>query len=174
MVDRSTRVCSIASMSDLFRVKVEANEGNTVRLRLHIISLDEITFPLSPSFAMMLLEDEGAPGRKRFSRWLWDTIEADEWFNSSDHVVSITLLEHRGLPRAHGEPPAGMTHDDVDASEDPGVLGDALYEIVVDAEGMLAHLEPGDSWGSTAYDEAGHGPLFLGAPGDPTQWRKES
>ena len=52
------------------------------------------------------------------------------------------------------------------------MLGEALYEIEVDVEGMLAHLEPGDSWDSTAYDERGAGPLYLGEPGDPTQWQR--
>ncbi len=49
-------------MSDLFRVHVEARDGTTALLRLRILHLDEITFPVSPSFVMMLLEDESAPG----------------------------------------------------------------------------------------------------------------
>ncbi len=86
--------------------------------------------------------------------------------------MSIRRLEKRGLPREQGEPPAGLNRDDVDDSEDPGVLGEALSEAVVDAEGMLGHLEVGDAWGTTADDEAGDGPLYLGGSGDPTEWRR--
>lgn len=161
-------------MTDLFRVTVEANEGLTVRLRLQIVFLYQFAFPLSPSFASMLIEDEGAPGSERFSQWWFAIIKTNAQFSASHHVVSVTLLEHRGLPRAAGQPPAGMTRDEVDASEDPGVLGEALYEVVVDAEGMLAHLEPGDSWGSAAYDYIDDGPTFFGEPGDPTQWLRAS
>lgn len=159
-------------MSDLFRVEVMGREARSVRLRLRILSLDEITFPLSPGFARMLIEDEGAPGYARYERWLNARCEIEEFFDAGEHFVAIRLLERRGLPRAQGEPPAGLSREDVDASEDPGLLGEALYEIVVDVEGMLAHLEPGDSWDSTAYDEAGTGPLYLGEPGDPTQWQR--
>jgi hypothetical protein len=56
-------------MSDLFRAQVEARDGSTTLLRLRIIHLDEITFPVSPSFVMMLLEDESAPGHERYRAW---------------------------------------------------------------------------------------------------------
>ena len=161
-------------MSDLFRIQVESNNGNSARLRVSIVSLDEVTFPLSAAFVMMLLEDEEAPGFARYEAWRRAAVDADERFNGEEHVLSITLLEYRGLPRAQGEPPAGMSLDDVDESDDPGVLGEALYEIVVDADGMLSHLEPGQVWDSTAYDEDGDGPVFLGAPGDPTRWERPS
>jgi hypothetical protein len=160
-------------MSDLFRVQVESCDGHTALLRLRILALDEVTFPLSPSFAMMLLEDESAPGHERYRAWQRGIYATDEDFDTAAHLVSIRLLEKRGLPREQGEPPAGMTRDDVDASEDPGVLGEALYEIVVDAEGMLGHLDAGDAWGTTAYDEAGNGPIYLGGSEDLTEWRRE-
>ena len=160
-------------MSDLFRVHVEACDGRTAQLRLRILHLDEITFPVSPSFAMMLIEDESAPGHARYRAWTREVYKVDEDFSPSDHLVSIRLIEARGLPRVQGEPPAGLTRDEVDDSEDPGVLGEALYEVVVDAQGMLGHLEVGDAWGTTAYDEAGNGPIYLGGSGDPTEWRRE-
>jgi hypothetical protein len=160
-------------MSDLFRVQVEACDGCTARLRLRILSLDEITFPVSPSFVMMLVEDESAPGHARYRAWTRAAYDADEDFSTSSRVVSIQLVEKRGLPRVQGEPPAGLTRDDVDASEDPGVLGEALYEIVTDGPGMLGHFAVGDTWGTTAYDEAGDGPIYLGESGDPTEWRRE-
>jgi hypothetical protein len=160
-------------MSNLFRVHVEARDGHTALLRLRIRHLDEITFPVSPSFVMMLLEDESCPGHERYRAWQRGVYATDEDFDTAAHLVSIRLLEKRGLPREQGEPPAGMTRDDVDESEDPGVLGEALYEIVVDAGGMIGHLEVGDAWGTTAYDEAGNGPIYLGGGGDPTEWRRE-
>ncbi len=160
-------------MSDLFQAHVESRDGSTAHLRLRIASLDEVTFPVSPSFAMMLLEDESAPGHERYRAWKREVYETDEDFDPAAHLVSIRLLEKRGLPREQGEPPAGMTRDDVDASEDPGLLGEALYEIVVDATGMLGHLDVGDAWGTTAYDEAGAGPIYIGGSEDPTEWRRE-
>lgn len=159
-------------MSDLFRVHVEARDAHTALLRLRILSLDEITFPVSPSFAMMLLEDESCPGHERYRAWRRGVYDADENFDIAAHLVSIRLVEKRGPPREQGEPPAGMTRDEVDESEDPGVLGEALYEVVVDAEGMLGHFEVGDAWETTAYDEAGDGPIYLGGSGDPTEWRR--
>lgn len=54
-----------------------------------------------------------------------------------------------------------------------GVLGEALYELVVDAPGMLGHFAVGDAWETTAYDEAGDGPIYLGGSEDPTEWRRE-
>ena len=159
-------------MSDLFRVHVEACDGCTARLRLRILSLDEITFPVSPSFVTMLIEDMSAPGHARRRAWTRAAYDADESFDPSAHVVSIRLVEVRGLPRVQGEPPAGLTRDDVDNSEDPGVLGEALYEIVTDGPGMLGHFTVGDAWGTTAYDEEGDGPIYLGGSGDPTEWRR--
>lgn len=157
-------------MSDLYTVIVEAQEARAVRLRLRIVHPDEITFPLSPSFARMLLADESMESYGDFRRWERARTAEDEWFNSEDHIQSVTLLEVRGLPRRQSEPPDGMTWEQVDESDDRGLLGEALYEIVVDVDGMLAHLTPGLSWQSTAYDEADEGPLFLGRPGDVRAW----
>ena len=160
-------------MSDLFRVQVESCDGSTAHLRLQILHLDEITFPVNPSFGMMLIEDESAPGYDRYRAWTREVHRTDEHFDPSARLVSIRLLEKRGLPRVQGEPPAGLTRDNVDDSEDPGVLGEALYELVVDAPGMLGHFAVGDMWDTTAYDEAGDGPIYLGGSGDPTEWRRE-
>jgi len=155
-------------------VRVEARSDLTAQLRVQIISLDEVSFPLSRSFAMMLIEDESAPGHAGYRAWSRVACDSDESFDSCAHVVSIRLLEARGLPREHGSPPAGLTRDDVDASADPGILGEALYEIVVDAPGMHDHFEVGAVWGTTAYDEAGNGPLYCGGAEDPKEWRRSS
>ncbi len=159
-------------MSDLFHVRVEAQNPRSVRLRLQILHRDEITFPLSPSFAMMLLEDESIASHADFERWRRARVDEDEWFASSDHLESIRLLEVRGLPREQGSPPHGLTWDQVDESEDRGLLGEALYEITVDIDGMLSHLGPGTAWESTAYDEAGDGPFYMGQPEDVRVWTR--
>lgn len=160
-------------MSDLFRVHVEACDGTTARLRLRIINLDQVTFPVSRGFAMMLVEDESAPGHDRYRAWLREVSRTDVEFDAWAHLMSVRLIEKRGLPREQGKPPAGLTRDDVDDSDDRGVLGEALYELVVGASGMLGHLTVGDTWGTTAYDVAGKGPFYLGGSGDPTEWRRE-
>ena len=67
-VDRVRRFSTLAAMSDLFRVEVMGREARSVRLRLRILSLDEVTFPLSPGFARMLIEDEGGSRARTVSR----------------------------------------------------------------------------------------------------------
>jgi hypothetical protein len=161
-------------MSDLFSVRVESREERSIRLRLRIIHRDEVTFPLSPSFAMMLIADESLDSHGELREWQSAREAEDESFNASDHITAVRLVEVRGLPREQGEPPAGLTWDQVDEREEEGLLGKALYEIRVDVDGMLAHLKPGASWSSTAYDEAGDGPLYLGNEGDVREWAKES
>lgn len=160
-------------MSDLFRVRVESQGARSVRLRLQIIHPDEVTFPLSPSFAIMLIEDESMESHDDFERWQSARCDEDEWFYGIDHITSIRLLEVRGLPREQGSPPHGLTWDQVDDSEDRGLLGEALYEITVDIDGMLSHLRPGMTWGSTAYDEAGDGPIYTGQPDDVRAWTRK-
>lgn len=159
-------------MSDLFRVRVESQDARSVTLRLQIIHRDEVTFPLSPSFAMMLIGDESLASHDDFRRWERARAAEDEWFSSVDHIEAIRLLEARGLPREQGSPPQGLTWDEVDESEDRGLLGEALYEIVVDIDGMLSHLGPGATWGSTAYDEADNGPIYTGQPEDVRAWSR--
>ena len=159
-------------MSDLFRVHVEACDGTTARLRLRIINLDQVDFPLSRGFGMMLVADESAPGHARWMAWQNEIAETDAEFDTWAHLTSVRLIETRGLPREQGKPPAGLTRDDVDESEDRGLLGEALYELVVDAPGMLGHLAVGDTWGTTAYDVAGKGSFYRGESGDPTEWRR--
>ncbi len=161
-------------MSDLFSVRVESREERSIRLRLQILHPDEVTFPLSTSFAMMLIEDESLDSHSELRAWQRAREAEDEWFNPSDHITEVRLVEVRGLPREQGEPPAGLTWDQVDESDEKGLLGEALYEIRVDVDGMLSHLKPGTSWNSTAYDELGHGPLYLGNEGDVREWVKES
>jgi hypothetical protein len=159
---------------DLFKVEVmERSEGRIV-MRLRIDSLEEVTFPLSSSFAIMLVDDvtEMPEASSAFSSWVSAQEEKNELFLPRKTITAVRLLEVRGLPRVHGEPPAGMTRDDVDRSTDPGVLGEALYEITTDAPGMFDHLAPGDSWGSSAYDEMGEGPYYTGADGDPRAWER--
>jgi hypothetical protein len=159
-------------MSDLFHVRVESQDARSVRLRLQILHRDEITFPLSPGFAMMLLGDESIASHADFRRWERARADEDEWFSSGDHIESVRLLEVRGLPREQGSPPDGLTWDEVDESEDRGLLGEALYEITVDIDGMLSHLAPGTTWESTAYDEAGEGPFYLGQSDDVRAWTR--
>ena len=159
-------------MSDLFSVCVESRDMLSARLRLQIVHRDEVTFPLSPSFVMMLVDDESLDTHRDFRRWESARADADEDWSSGEHLVSIRLLEVRGLPRAQREPPAGLGWDEVDASEDGGLLGEALYEITVDVEGMLAHLTPGMRWRSTAYDEAGRGPIYTGQAGEVQAWSR--
>lgn len=161
-------------MSDLFSVTVESREERSVKLRLRIIHRDEVTFPLSRDFAMMLLEEETLDTHDELRAWANARLDEDEQFDSIDHITAVRLLEVRGLPRKSGEPPAGLTWDQVDDSEDRGLLGEALYEIVVDVDGMLAHLKPGMTWDSTAYDELGDGPIYLGHEGDAREWVKAS
>jgi len=160
-------------MSDLFRVRVESQGPRSVTLRLQILHRDEVTFPLSPSFAMMLIEDESMASHADFKRWKEARADEDEWFSSVDHIKAIRLLEARGLPREQGSPPQGLTWVEVDESEDQGLLGEALYEIVVDIDGMLAHLRSGVTWTSTAYDEAAEGPLYMGGPDDVRAWSRD-
>lgn len=160
-------------MSDLFLVRVESQAPRSVTLRLSILHRDEVTFPLSPSFAMMLLEDESLASHADFRRWQQAREEEDESFSSVDHIEAIRLLEARGLPREQGEPPRGLTWEQVDESEDQGLLGEALYEIVVDIDGMLSHLSPGVTWTSTAYDEAGEGPFYMGQAEDVRAWSRD-
>ena len=69
-------------MSDLFLVRVESQDTRSVRLRLQIIHRDEVTFPLSPSFAMMLIGDESMASHDDFSRWEQARVDEDEWFSS--------------------------------------------------------------------------------------------
>jgi hypothetical protein len=159
-------------MSDLFSVRVESREERSILLRLQIQSPDEVTFPLSPSFAMMLIADESLDSHSELRAWTSAREDEDEFFNPSDHITAVRLIEVRGLPREQGEPPLGLTWDQVDDSEDKGLLGEALYEIHVDVDGMLAHLKPGASWSSTAYDELSDGPLYLGNEGDAREWVK--
>lgn len=159
---------------DLFKVDVLERSSLRVVMRLRIDSLDEVTFPLSRSFAMMLIDDETElpEASAAFSAWHTVQEERDTSFAASLAITAVRLLEVRGLPRKHGEPPAGMSRADVDDSSDPGVLGEARYEITTDVPGMFDHLKPGDSWGSSAYDEGGEGPLFTGADGDPRAWER--
>ena len=161
-------------MSDLFSVRVESREERSILLRLQILHRDEVTFPLSPSFAMMLIADESLDSHSEFRAWQSAREAEDEWFDASAHITAVRLVEVRGLPRKQGEPPAGLTWDQVDESDDRGLLGEALYEIRVDVDGMLSHLKPGASWESTAYDELGSGPLYVGKEDDVREWVKES
>ena len=160
-------------MSDLFLVRVESQDTRSVRLRLQIIHRDEVTFPLSPSFAMMLIGDESMASHDDFSRWEQARVDEDEWFSSDEHIEAVRLLEARGLPREQGSPPHGLTWEQLDESEDQGLLGEALYEIVVDIDGMLSHLSPGAAWKSTAYDEAEQGPIYTGQPEDARAWSRD-
>jgi hypothetical protein len=157
-------------MSDLFRIQVVALFPRAVHLRLQIIHRDEVTFPLSPSFAMMVIGDESLPSYETFRSWEQARSKEDECFSAQEHLVEIRLLQVRGLPREQGCPPAGHSWEQVDSSEDRGLLGEALYEMKVDLDGMLAHLQPGTTWCSTAYDEAGDGPLYTGHEDDLLFW----
>jgi hypothetical protein len=154
--------------SDIYLVIVEARDDSTVRFRLQITHIHGVSFPLSPSFAMMLIADEGAPGFDAYRRWYEALARENEYFNPLEQVRAVRLFDPRGLPREPGPPPEDAERD----AAAPIVLGEAIYEIVVDAVGMLAHLEPGASWGSTAYDELGTGPEYFGRPEDPMEWER--
>ena len=155
---------------DLYEARVEDRNAQTVRLRLHIKSLDCVDFPVSRRFALMLLTE--GPGKKRFSAWM---NAQDEELDYAHCVVSVELLEVRNLPREQGKPPAGMTRDDSDEKrkEDPGILGEALLAITVDAPGMLDHWDVGMTWGSTAFDEGYKGPVYDGRLNLAREWRRD-
>ncbi len=152
-------------MSDLYDVEVLKREARLLRLRLDL-SRWETGVPVGPSFACMLLEDESAPGYEAGSRWRIDRCDADVNFNLHDHVVRVEVAVADGLPREAGKPSPGRDLDD------KGGCGFVELEIELDVDGALDHLEVGQRWGTTAYDELDDGVMFGGDVEDPRQWTR--
>lgn len=164
--------------SDLYSITVVARGEDSVDLKVDIVNTDVVDIPLSPSFAAMVIEDEWAPGAAAYKAWWRAWADRDPWADPSKLYRRIELLELHHLPRAQSRPPPGMTMDEWDAldsiRDDGGrsLLGSGTLRVTVDDPGYLGHLEPGTSWGSTAYDERGEGPTALGATDEPRAWER--
>ena len=163
-------------MSDLYSITVLARDGGVIDLAVDIVHPDVVDIPLSPSFAAMLIEDEWGPGAAAFKAWWRAWADRDPAADPAPLYQSVELIEVRNLPRVQSEPPTGMTWDDVDgnAAADPGrsLLGAGVVRITVSDPGLIAHLDPGMRWSSTAYDEGDTGPIAHGEPGEVRRWQR--
>lgn len=168
---------TLAYVSDLYLVHVVARDVTTVDLRIDIVHPDVVDIPLSPSFVAMVVEDEWGPGAAAFKAW-WQAWVAREPAASCRPLYQrVEVLELRNLPREQSEPPPGMTWNEVEAIEDPdqrdAALGQGRLRVTVGDPGLIAHLEPGMRWASTAYDEEDTGPVVRGLAGEITVWLRD-
>ncbi len=163
-------------MSDLYSITVLARDGGVIDLAVDIVHPDVVDIPLSPSFAAMLIEDEWGPGAAAFKAWWRAWADRDPAADPAPLYQSVELIDVRNLPRVQSEPPTGMTWDDVDgntaAAPGHSLLGAGVVRITVSDPGLIAHLDPGMRWSSTAYDEGDTGPIAFGKPGEVRRWQR--
>jgi hypothetical protein len=118
----------------------------------------------------------GGPGTAAFKAWWRAWADRAPTANPATLYQSVELLEVKHLPRVQSEPPAGVTWDDVDgnAAAAPGAARSASVSSASASPnpGLIAHLDPGMSWSSSAYDERDTGPIARGEPGEIRRWQR--
>lgn len=142
--------------TQLFRVKVLENAGNTAIFRLQIISGEQPDFYASKSFALMLLYDPivservtDAPLAEHVT--FDDTLDA-AWVNAhgDDYIRSTRLFDVKNHPRTVdlSALSAKQQREFWKSNRAP----QASLEVVVTDPRWLAHLKAGDQWETAAYD----------------------
>ncbi|MEO5584314.1 MAG: hypothetical protein ABIQ75_02575 [Flavobacteriales bacterium] len=143
--------------TDLYGIRVLAKEGPTVTLKVFLTYYDWDQIPYSKDFFLMVLWDE-ADTRFGGGGPLGDAITVpqicDEKFrleHAGAYVESVDTISCANYPITNKEHLATFYYEREGRWENEDKLAQVDYKITVTDPKWIEHLEPGMSWGTTAY-----------------------
>ncbi|MEO7080568.1 MAG: hypothetical protein ABIY71_03535 [Flavobacteriales bacterium] len=143
--------------TDLYGIRVLAKERSTVTLKVFLVYYDWDHIPDSKDFFLMVLWDE-ADTRFGGGGPLGDAITVpqicDEKFrlaHADTYVERIEKIGSANYPITNKEELATFYYEREGRWENEDKLAQVDFKITVTDPKWIAHVEPGMSWGTTAY-----------------------
>jgi len=138
-------------MSELYNVIVEdVIDEKTCILEIKVIHPDSMKIPVTPGFALMLLQDD-SDGEPLSSIVDLGTVMDEEWIqhNARGFIDNVELLSLK-----NEMPEEADNNYDHEFWNNPSLWPEARLRIQVTHPAWISHIKPGHSWETASFDPA--------------------